>query len=116
MRGVIHDVQSKRLQGWVLFDWLATFGADSRKKLQEVGLSFILAHASRNTQRFLLAMANVAMAGRAPNLQSAPQVWDLFLDGTIVPYTGKIFPLESWQEAVEESVKTGRGGKVLLEG
>lgn len=46
----------------------------------------------------------------------AAQVWDLFLDGTIVPYTGKVFPLEAWQEAVEESLKTGRGGKVLLEG
>ena len=46
----------------------------------------------------------------------AAQVWDLFLDGTIVPYTGKIFPLEAWEEAGEEAIKTGRGGKVLLEG
>ena len=71
--------QSKRLQRWVLFDWLNKDGEQSAKeKLQAV--------------------------------------WDLFLDGTIKPYTGEVYPLEKWVEAVEASIKTGRGGKVLLEG
>ena len=44
------------------------------------------------------------------------QVWDLFLDGTIKPYTGKVYPLEKALEAVEASTKQARGGKILLEG
>lgn len=44
------------------------------------------------------------------------QVWDLFVDGTIKPYTGDVYPLEKALEAVEASVKQARGGKILLEG
>ena len=44
------------------------------------------------------------------------QVWDLFLDGTIKPYTGETYPLDKALEAVEASVKQARGGKILLEG
>ncbi len=42
-------VQAKKVEGWVLFDWLYR-GGDGKEKLQKV--------------------------------------WDLFLDGTIQPYTG----------------------------
>jgi hypothetical protein len=47
--------QSKKIEGWVLFDWLGRFGDDAKKKLQEV--------------------------------------WDLFLDGTIRPYTGSVMTI-----------------------
>ncbi|GAB4818613.1 hypothetical protein N2152v2_005659 [Parachlorella kessleri] len=40
----------------------------------------------------------------------------LLIDGVVTPYTGKRFPLESVKEAMEESTKVARGGKVLLEG
>lgn len=43
-------LQSKKVEGWVLFDWLGQHGKDARQQLQEV--------------------------------------WNLFLDGTIQPYTG----------------------------
>lgn len=40
----------------------------------------------------------------------------LFLEGVIKTPAGKVFPLEQAADAVEESMKHGRGDKVLLEG
>jgi hypothetical protein len=34
--------------------------------------------------------------------------------GIITPYSGKIFPLDSVQQAVAEATSSARGGKVLL--
>ncbi|CAL8467495.1 g7033 [Coccomyxa elongata] len=69
--------EAKKVEGWVLFDWLYR-GGDAKEKLQKV--------------------------------------WDLFLDGTIQPYTGEVFPLEKAAEAVQASLRVGRGGKILIEG
>ena len=44
----------------------------------------------------------------------AAEVWALFLSGVVTPYSGKTFPLAHAAEAVAESVKAARGGKVLL--
>lgn len=38
------------------------------------------------------------------------------VDGTLAPYCGKKFPIDQIKEAVEETSKPGRGGKVLVEG
>ncbi|CAL8467965.1 g7503 [Coccomyxa elongata] len=43
-------------------------------------------------------------------------VMDLLEQGVIVPFSGKKFPLEQANEAIAESWKEARGGKVFLEG
>ena len=123
--------QSKRLQGWVLFDWLNKDGEDSaKKKLQEVPpqtqptLAFTCTASACTAfwlDRTALVMKVSMESCTLQHHRSGAsfllcKVWDLFLDGTIQPYTGEVYPLEQWAEAVEASIKTGRGGKVLLEG
>lgn len=44
------------------------------------------------------------------------EVAELMASGKVVPFAGKSFPLESAAEAVQEAVKSARGGKVLLKG
>ncbi|KAK9829662.1 hypothetical protein WJX72_007192 [[Myrmecia] bisecta] len=44
------------------------------------------------------------------------KVMDLIKQGVIKPYSGKAFPLEKYDEAIKESQKEARGGKVFLEG
>ena len=50
--GLLHNVQAKKVEGWMLFHWLHRGGSDGKKDLQKV--------------------------------------WDLFLDGSIQPYTGAL--------------------------
>ncbi|KAK9916376.1 hypothetical protein WJX75_001994 [Coccomyxa subellipsoidea] len=54
--------------------------------------------------------------GGSDGKKDLQKVWDLFLDGTIQPYTGEVFPLEKTVDAVKASLNVGRGGKVLIEG
>ena len=63
-----------------------------------------------------LSTVNVCLVSGTQSCNMLAQVWDLFLDGTIKPYTGKVYPLEKALEAVEASTKQARGGKILLEG
>ncbi|KAK9909308.1 hypothetical protein WJX75_000309 [Coccomyxa subellipsoidea] len=44
------------------------------------------------------------------------ELMDLLAQGVIVPFSGKKFPLEQVNEAIAESFKEARGGKVFLEG
>lgn len=44
------------------------------------------------------------------------EAMDLMEQGVIEPYIGKKYKLEDAKEAIEETGKPGRGGKVLLEG
>ncbi|CAL5222399.1 g4758 [Coccomyxa viridis] len=41
-------------------------------------------------------------------------MWELFLDGTIEPLTGTKYPLHHVLEAIKESEREARGGKVIL--
>jgi hypothetical protein len=40
----------------------------------------------------------------------------MFVDGVLKAPHGKVFPLEQVADAVEESMRHGKGNKVLLEG
>ncbi|KAK9841796.1 hypothetical protein WJX81_003730 [Elliptochloris bilobata] len=44
------------------------------------------------------------------------ELWSLFLDGTIKPYSGESYPLEKAAEAVKASLQDARGPKILLVG
>ena len=44
------------------------------------------------------------------------EVVQLFLNGIITHHSGKSFALEDVLEAIQESMKEGRGGKVFLKG
>ncbi|KAK9836342.1 hypothetical protein WJX81_007050 [Elliptochloris bilobata] len=48
--------------------------------------------------------------------QELATVWALVADGTLRPYSGRVFPLEQARKAAQESVRQGRGGKVFLAG
>ncbi|KAK9818162.1 hypothetical protein WJX72_008025 [[Myrmecia] bisecta] len=55
---------------------------------------------------------------KAPQEREAKllRVLDLIASGVIKPYSGKVYPLEQFKEAISESQREGRGGKVFLEG
>ena len=44
------------------------------------------------------------------------EVVQMFLDGVVTHQSGKSFALEDVQEAIQESTKEGRAGKVFLKG
>lgn len=54
--------------------------------------------------------------GREKFQKMLDELAELFTTGKVVPFAGKSYPLESAVEALQESVKLARGGKVLLKG
>jgi NADPH:quinone reductase-like Zn-dependent oxidoreductase len=52
-------------------------------------------------------------SGKDKVLETIGKVFEL-LGGQVEPFTGTKYPLEKVSEAIEESLKPGRGGKVLL--
>ncbi|KIZ07601.1 alcohol dehydrogenase [Monoraphidium neglectum] len=56
------------------------------------------------------------LSGLGPEGQAAvmTKTMDALAAGAMTPDVGKVYPLERYQEAVEESAKTARGGKVLI--
>ena len=56
-------------------------------------------------------IAGQSLLGR---LRATRQVGRLIAEGTLSSEVGRIYPLEQYLEALEQSTRPGRGGKVLL--
>lgn len=48
--------------------------------------------------------------------QQSEMLLQMFVDGVLKAPHGKVFPLEQAADAVEESMRHGKGDKVLLKG
>lgn len=75
-----------------------------------------LEYASRplSTDRGFWVMPYLAKLSEEQRQKAYAEVLELIGDRVITPYTGKVFPLVEFWDAIAEATKPARGGKAFL--